>query len=102
MSNTIQSGFNAMGQPVPGNRLQKGYLTVKEILSCDNEIAWGIANRVKHYIERDMCSYVIGHPSTGEALKRKVFEKGTDDPDELIAMVDLTGRYRILAEMLTD
>lgn len=95
-------GFNAMGHPVPKNRLQKGYECVKQILSCDNETAWSIANRVKYLIEKDQCAFIIGHTDLGGVIKRAVLHEGSQDPDELISNIDLTGRYRLLAEMLTD
>lgn len=100
--NKRSDGWNAMGLPVPKNRLSKGYKTVKEIIDCDNETAWTIARRVQYYIEKDDCASVIGHPSLGEEIKRNLFDKGSKNPDEYIAMIDLTGRYRLLAEMLTD
>ena len=101
-TNTDNSGWNAMGKPVPKNRLSKGYKAVKEMLECDNETAWAVAIRAQHYIEKDDCAMVIGHPTLGEAMKRALFDKGTKDPDDYIGLIDLTGRYRLLAEMLTD
>lgn len=96
------NGFNAMGHPVPKNRLQKGYDCVKEILSCDNETAWSIANRTKYLIEKDQCSFIIGHTDLSGEIKRAIFEKGSQNPCYLISKIDLTGRYRLLSEMLTD
>jgi hypothetical protein len=101
----METGFNAMGHPVPANRLQKGYKTIKEILTdVDNETAMSIAQRCRSYIENDQCAFIIGHPTLGEMMKSKLFDNNikTVDPDKYIAMIDLTGRYRLLAEMLTD
>jgi hypothetical protein len=100
-----ETGFNAMGKPVPVNRLQKGYKAVKEILpNVENELAWVIANRCKNFIERDECSYLIGYTSLRELLLKELDFGGIrqNAADKYIAMIDLTGRYRLLAEMLTD
>jgi hypothetical protein len=98
-----ENGFEAMGKPVPSNRVQKGYILIKEILKCDNEQAWIIANRCKNLIERDECSYLIGYTSLKELVAKELRLGGKQNSaDKYIAMIDLTGRYRLLAEMLTD
>jgi len=99
-----ETGFNAMGKPVPVNRLQKGYKAVKEILpNIENELAWTIANRCKNFIERDECFYIIGYTSLKELMAKELDMGGRQNAaDKYIAMIDLTGRYRLLAEMLTD
>lgn len=98
----MKTGFNAMGMPVPVNRLHAGYKTVKEILDCDNELAWSIANRCKYYIEKDKCAYIIGMVSLEDILKKELFTSNKGYADAVLASIDLTGRYRLLAVMLTD
>lgn len=73
-ANNLESGFNAMGKPVSGERLNKGYKTVKEILNCDNETAWSISNRIKQYIESDNCALIIGYQTKEVAMKSKMFD----------------------------
>lgn len=100
----MESGFNAMGKPVPANRLQKGYMLVKQLLNCDSELAWTITNRCKDFIQRDQCAYIIGCVENRTALLKNLFPQFSSDEwvDEQIGNIDLTGRYRLLAEMLTD
>lgn len=97
-----KTGFNAMGLSVPANRLQTGYETVKEMLGCNNETAMLIARRVARFIEKDMISYIIGDVCLADTLKRQLFDSSPVAVDEEIASIDLIGRYRLLAVMLTD
>lgn len=101
----METGFNAMGKPVPTNRLQKGYLC-----GYDNETAMDIARRVSRFIEADKTAYIIGDVCLADELSRELLLASDVEPkvqvkvrvDEMIASIDLTGRYRLLAEMLTD
>ncbi len=101
----METGFNAMGKPVPANRLQKGYEEVKTILNCDSETAWTISRRIAHYIEKDRCAFVIGYISLADVIKGELLHENKAQTksraDEKIAKIDLTGRYRVLATMLT-
>lgn len=101
----METGFNAMGLPVPANRLQKGYEEVKTILRCDNETAWTISRRIAYYIEKDKCAFVIGYVSLADVMKSELLQENKAQTksraDKEIAKIDLTGRYRILATMLT-
>lgn len=97
-----ETGFNAMGKPVPPNRVQKGYILIKEILGCNNEQAWNIVNRCKILIEKDMAAYIIGVVSLEQGFRKELFGAKYKYADEMLASIDLTGRYRLLAEILTD
>ncbi len=97
------SGWNAMGNPVPANRLQKGYKTILEILECDRETAMDIARRCAQFILNDECAYIIGDVSLEAFYSRELkFNRNLKATDLSIRSIDLTGRYRVLAEMLTD
>lgn len=92
----METGFNAMGKPVPANRLQNGYKTVKDILKCDSETAALISRKVAKYIEEDNLGYVVGN------LNGTTINGVADKLDEDLGRIDLIGRYRLLAVMLTD
>jgi hypothetical protein len=82
-----REGFDAMGYPVPAERMSNAYKLVKEILPNElTEVTWGIVGKCASYIERDDCYMIVG-------------AVGSLDPD--IAKIDLTGRYRLLSVMLT-
>jgi hypothetical protein len=84
----MESGFNAMGKPVPENRLTAAYKTVKEICpEFDTELAMSIVGKAKECVERDEPYRLIG---------------ATSDLNEDLAKLDLTGRYRLLAVLLTE
>ena len=84
----IQTGFNAMGLPVPSNRLKNAYKTVKEIMpQVDNELAYSIVAKCSNMIKNDECFGIVG---------------AIEGLDKDLATIDLTGRYRLLAVLLTD
>lgn len=87
MKNENRSGFDAMGFKVPSNRMQKGYDQIKRISNFNSETCWSITNRFANIIENDQCVYIAGNPS---------------NTDDLLKKIDLTGRYVILAAMLSD
>ncbi len=92
MSNT-PTGFDGFGHPVPEQRLQKGYETAKILLWTAEqsefslkELSISIVRIFANAIERDQPFRLLG-PSPRE---------------ETIGKLDLTGRYRLLAVLLTD
>jgi len=92
----MKTGYDAIGMKVPANRRQKGYLTIKEILDCDSSTADSIVGKMCNYIENDQTSYIIGNING-----LTIFGK-QDKLDTIFKNIDITGRYRILAELLTD
>lgn len=83
-----KSGFDAMGHPVPTNRVDKTYKTIKEICpDFSTELAMSITGKARNCVERDEPYRLIGAVS---------------NLDEDFAKIDLTGRYRILVTLLTD
>ena len=103
LTSKILSGWEAMGNPVPANRLQKGYQTILEILNCDRGTAMDIARLCSSFIRRDECAYIIGDVHISDVFARELgFNGNLKQANDLISKIDLTGRYRILAEMLTD
>ena len=84
----MESGFNAFGLRVPTNRRQKGYETVKSIApTLSKEQQYNIIAKICNHIERDQPFEVVGAVS---------------GLDKDIALIDLTGRYRLLADLMTD
>lgn len=97
------SGWDAMGMPVPAHRLQKGYKAILDILECDRGTAMDIARLCATFIRKDECAYIIGDTSISDVFARELgFNGNLKAADTLISQIDLIGRYRILAEMLTD
>jgi hypothetical protein len=83
-----ETGYSAMGKPVPCNRLQNTYATVKEIApELSTEKAMTIVNKCQQFVERDNPYAIVG---------------ATHGLDPDLAMIDLTGRYRLLAVLCTD
>ena len=84
---TIESGFNAMGKPIPSHRQQNAYETVKELIpDIDSETAYHIVAKCVNHLQNDKPFNVVG---SVEGLE-----------DEL-ERIDLTGRYRLMAVLLT-
>ena len=83
-----QTGFDAMGLPVPSNRLNNAYKTVKDMIpQISNELAYSIVFKCAEMVKRDECFGIVG---AVEVL------------DLDLKTIDLTGRYRLLAVLLTD
>lgn len=99
------SGWNAFGKPVPDHRLMNGYKIVKEIIpDISTEKAFSIVATVAKHIEHDRPFEIIGNTT----IRREYgdwFRKGKSKNQEIsqtdLGMIDLTGRYRLLAVMLT-
>jgi hypothetical protein len=84
---TTESGFNAIGKPIPSDRQQKGYETVKELIpNIDSETAYHIVAKCVNYLQDDQPFRIVG---------------AVDGLDEDLSKIDLTGRYRLMAVLLT-
>ena len=82
------AGFKGFGNPVPSNRTSKAYKTVKEILpGASSELAYSIVSKSAEYIRKDEPFKIIG---------------AVEGLDEDLKKIDVTGRYRLLAVLLTD
>ena len=84
----MEQGFNAMGHQVPENRLHNGYEVVKEMMpEADVETRFSIVFKCARFIKNDEPARILAPPLTS---------------DEDLVKLDLTGRYRLLATLLTD
>ena len=84
----MKTGFDAMGLDVPFSRQDNGYKAVKEMMpSVSNELAYSIVKKCSEIIRRDQPFMIVG---------------AIESLDEDVSMLDLTGRYRLLATLLTD
>ena len=84
----METGFNAMGMIVPSNRKQRAYKTVKEMMpQASNELAQSIVAKCTAIIQRDEPFKIVG---------------ANHELDKDLATIDLTGRYRLMAVLLTD
>ena len=83
----MESGFNAIGQEVPSNRLVNGYDCIKTMLpNVKNEQAFTIISKCARYIRKDKPFEIVG---------------AVAGLDKDLALIDLTGRYRLLSVLLT-
>jgi len=81
------SGFNAMGMSVPVQRFNAAHEFVKEMLPNESkEVQYSIVNKSAQFIKRDEPNSIIGE---------------VHGLDEDLAKIDLTGRYRLMAILLT-
>ena len=83
----------------------KGYETVKSIIpEISTEQAFSIVFKCANLIKRDRPFEIIGNPTLKNAayqwMKTGRIENKELDLD--ISSIDLTGRYRLLAVLLTD
>jgi hypothetical protein len=83
----LRNGFDAMGYDVPDNRASNAYSTVKSMIGCDTETAMRIVRKCCLLIKKDKPYDIVGAITT---------------LDKDIALIDLTGRYRLLAVLLND
>ena len=101
----MSSGFNAFGKPVPRHRLMNGYDTVKEMIpDISTEKAFSIVASVANHIEKDRPFEIIGNQTSEDSCKdwlRRGICKNQEIAKNDLGMIDLTGRYRLLAVMLT-
>lgn len=81
-----KSGLDALGHKVPDHRIEAGYELVKDVFGLDSLTAMSITKSAAMAIERDDTIQIIGENSHLTEAMRKI---------------DLTGRYRLLAVMLT-
>jgi hypothetical protein len=83
----METGFNAMGKPIPANRLDRADTFVKSVFPEDRELSYTIVTKAKNALERDKPFELLGAIS---------------GLDKDLARLDLTGRYRLAAILLTD
>ena len=84
----VPTGMNALGHPVPFKRQDKAYRTVQKMMpNIDKKTAYGIVSYCSEQIMRDKPFEIVGRVEPAH--------KG-------LARLDLTGRYRLLAELCTD
>lgn len=84
----MKTGFDVMGMEVPSNRKQRAYKTVKEMMpQASNELVYSIVAKCSEMIKRDEPFKIVG---------------AVHELDEDLATIDLTGRYRLMAVLLTD
>ena len=85
---TKETGFNALGKPVPSNRTDAAYKTVKHILpNLTSEEAYAFVAKCAEYIRKDEPFRIVG---------------AVEGLDEDLQKIDVTGRYRLMAVLLTD
>lgn len=88
MKEEYPSKFDAFGLPVPANRLSNAYKFVKEVLTdISVEKAMLIVGKAASSIEHDNGYAIIG---------------AVESLDKDLSMIDVTGRYRLLAHLTTD
>jgi hypothetical protein len=81
-------GWNAMGKPVPANRVQRTYRHLQEMCpSFTKEECYTIVAKIGRMIEKDEPNQIIGQVA---------------GLDKDLDKVDLTGRYVLLAFILND
>jgi hypothetical protein len=81
------TGFNAMGISVPVQRFNAAHEFIKEMLPNESkETQYSIANKCAQFIKRDTPNSIIGE---------------VHGLDEDLSKIDLTGRYRLMALLLT-
>lgn len=99
---TLLSGYDAIGHPVPPERMAAAYRAVKQMIpDVSAEDAMALVGRVAHLLERDD-PYGALREATDAPLRR-VESTATPlhrvDP-EIRVRLDLTGGYRLLATLL--
>ena len=83
----IKSGFDAMGYDVPVHRLNKAAETVKEMLPhLKSEDVYTIVAKAAKFVRQDKPFEIVG------AIRGL---------DKDLDKIDLTGRYRLLAVLLS-
>lgn len=88
MSNTNEEDFyDRIGEPVPLNRVNKASVVLKSMMPNESNLFYiTFIRKCVNSIERNQVHNIIGNHCI----------------DEDMARLDLTGRYRMLAELLTD
>lgn len=96
------SDYEAMGYPVPPNRLSRGYSTVKEMIpGISTEEAMSLVGRVAACIERDD-PYGALREATDAPFARQLSSVQGHHPVEPGVRLDVTGGYRLLATLCCD
>lgn len=83
------SGFDAMGLPVPPERISEAYRHAKD-MGLNTEDAFTIVGYMADALERDDPHRALRSSSVGFKAEKQP------------APLDLTGRYRLLAVLCTD
>jgi hypothetical protein len=76
----MESGFDAMGKPIPAFRKEAAYQQAKEMGVDSADDRMSLVNSVSEHLERD-------HPYEAQAAAMQY--------------LDLTGAYRLMAVLLT-
>jgi len=83
-----EHGFDAIGKAIPGHRLNNAYHTIKTILpEISTERALSIVGKAASHLENDNPNELIG----------LVYSLNDD-----LKLIDVTGRYRLMATLLTN
>lgn len=83
----LKSGMDALGFPVPSNRVQKTYNLITETIApnMDKDLARRIVGRCAELVKRDEPSGII-----------------SDNVAHPVNQIDVTSRYMVLASLLSD
>lgn len=94
-------GYEAMGHPVPVERLSAAYRAVKEMVpGISTEHAMTLVGRVAGAIERDE-PYEAMRLATSAPIGRGTADVSEPAPSDFPPVqLDLTGGYRLLAHLL--
>lgn len=81
------SGWESFGKSIPASRMTCAYETLKEMIpTLETEVAFSIIGKMATHVEKDRPFQIIG---------------AIEGLDKDLALVDLTGRYRLLAILLS-
>lgn len=93
--------MNAMGHPIPFERMQAAYEAVKDMVpGISTEDAMILVGRVAGALERDQ-PYEAMRLATKAPIERGLAALPAES-DYPPVLLDLTGGYRLLAHLLTD
>lgn len=97
---TTPTGFDAMGHPVPHERLADAYRAVKDMIpGISTEDAMSLVGRVADRLERDD-PYGALREATGAPVARHPSSPQREHVPQPGVRLDLTGGYRLLAHLL--
>lgn len=100
-------GFDAIGKPIPSERLQSAYAAVKQMIpEASTEDAMALVGKVANALERDkpyeamrLASGGAPHGQNPELKKAGVISDPRPSDYPTLAL-DMTGTYRLLAHLL--
>lgn len=94
------TGYEAMGHPIPPERLQGAYTAVKEMVpGVSTEDAMTLVGRVANALERDE-PYEALRLATHAPIERGLASLPPESDYPAVAL-DVTGGYRLMAHLLT-